>query len=261
MKLEELKTLMGLTLKELATKLDEQLPDAAYKAITASRGRDGNELTDIDPNYMNQVLEQCFGLAGVGHGFTYQPTDLHVENTGQDGMKGWVAYLTQGTFWYKLIDAAGAETLISIQHSGGSMNSRPDFASKGALTSALAGAASKIGFQKSVYLGLRSHKTVGKRVVSETGKGVSSVTTSTCALHKVPMRQYPNGKIAHQLSDKSWCFGVAPTSTVQSDKPGNHAPVSSAPSTTGPKSNTASPTKPGSPIAPKSASATSVKAA
>jgi len=200
MQLNQLKTLTGLTLAELAAKLDAQLPEVAYKSITGTHGKDGGELTDIDPNYMNEVLVECFGIVGVGHGFTYDPAHLTVQNTGETGQKAWIAYLLQGTFYYVLVDGEGKEHTCTIQHSGGSQNGRPEYAAKGALTSALAGAVSKLGFQMSVYKGLRSHKTVGKK---------AKIETTTCPIHHVPMRTYSNGKTAHQLPDKSWCYGAA----------------------------------------------------
>jgi hypothetical protein len=47
-----------------------------------------------------------------------------------------------------------------LDASGGSDNSSASYAMKGAITNALGNAASNIGFQESVYLGHRSHKTV-----------------------------------------------------------------------------------------------------
>ena len=215
MKLDELKTLTDLTLKDLMTKLDAQLPDRAYKAIGGTKGKDGEELTDIDPNYMNDVLVECFGTVGIGHGFTYDPAHLTVQNTGETGMKAWIAYLLQGAFWYVLVDATGTEHTFTIQHSGGSQNGRAEYAAKGALTSALAGAVSKLGFQKSVYLGLRSHKTVGKK--TGTGKTSPSTVTKkvvgTCSIHTgTPIYEISDGtttKVAHKLDDGKWCYGPA----------------------------------------------------
>ena len=49
-----------------------------------------------------------------------------------------------------------------IDASGGSDNDVEAYAMKGAITNALGHASSNLGFQESVYLGKRSHKTVGK---------------------------------------------------------------------------------------------------
>ena len=53
--------------------------------------------------------------------------------------------------------------LHEIDASGGSENDIESYALKGAITNALGHAASNLGWQQSVYLGLRSHKTVGGR--------------------------------------------------------------------------------------------------
>jgi hypothetical protein len=70
-----------------------------------------------------------------------------------------VAALKNLRFWYKVTD--GQETSVcTVDASGGSDNSSASYAMKGAITNALGNAASNIGFQESVYLGKRSHKTV-----------------------------------------------------------------------------------------------------
>ena len=69
MNLDELKTLAGLTIKELIAKFDEQLPPDAYKEVPGGAG-----LTDIDPGYMKQVLNAVFGLCGIGWVISSIPT-------------------------------------------------------------------------------------------------------------------------------------------------------------------------------------------
>jgi hypothetical protein len=70
-----------------------------------------------------------------------------------------VAALKHLRFWYKVSDGKEA-SVCTVDASGGSDNSSPSYAMKGAITNALGNAASNIGFQESVYLGHRSHKTV-----------------------------------------------------------------------------------------------------
>ena len=202
MQLDQLKTLTGLTLTELATKLDAELPSDAYKAIAGTHSKNGGELTDIDPNYMNDVLTACFGPAGVGFGFEYTSGDMHVENTGETGMKAWVAYLTKGVFWYALVNGQPEPVRITIDHSGGSINARPDFAAKGAITSALAGAASRLGFQKSVYLGKRSHVTTSSKKTKAEAR--------TCSKCKTPMKQGADGRWGHRIDAETVCYDGKP---------------------------------------------------
>jgi hypothetical protein len=152
------KTLTGLTVAEAATKLDEQLPPDAYTAVPG-----GADLTDIDPNYMRKTLNEVFGLCGFGWGYEYDPADMETRNETRKTQGGSrevvVAALKHLRFWYKVTD--GQETSVcTVDASGGSDNSSASYAMKGAITNALGNAASNIGFQESVYLGKRSHKTV-----------------------------------------------------------------------------------------------------
>ncbi len=237
MQLDDLKTLTGLKLKDLAMKLDEELPGDAYKPVPG-----GADLTDIDPSYMKQVLNTVFGLCGIGWGYRYDPDDLKVEAGIKPTSKGdkpaMYATLTQLTFWYVLVDDAGNESRIEVPASGGSDNSNAAYALKGAITSALSAAASLIGFQESVYLGHRSHHTVkGSKkapayarptTASSNGNGNGKTTTvppaiQTCPVHKVPMRQYPRQDhkgtyFAHQIDGK-WCYGKTPAANAKPTVP------------------------------------------
>lgn len=147
------KTLTGLTLAEVARKLDEELPPDAYTRIPGAV-----DLTDIDPGYMRQVLNQVFGLCGLGWGYEYHPADLELTF----GEKNVLALLKQMTFWYILVGDDGQERRNLIVASGASENRSAAYAMKGALTNAIGNAVSNTGFQESVYLGHRSHATVGR---------------------------------------------------------------------------------------------------
>ncbi len=162
----ELKTLAGLSIDEMYVRLDEQLPAGAYKPIAGTHGKDGNELTDIDPNYATEVLNLVFGPCGLGWGYTYSPGDLSlsIENrpksSGQGTRRVCLAVLTRLSVWYKLVKPGGEEVLCQIEAGGASDNDDEAYALKGAITYAIGNALSKIGWQRSVYLGLRSHRTV-----------------------------------------------------------------------------------------------------
>ncbi len=208
MKIEELTTLTGLHLKDLAIKLDEELPADAYSQVPG-----GADLTDIDPGYMRKVLTQAFGICGIGWGYTYDVADLGYEPS----KRGTSAVLKRLEFWYILTDASGKDIRVTIPASGGSDNSNAAYALKGAITNALGNAASQIGFQESVYLGHRSHRTIsgGKsKPAGANGNGKTAAPAiQTCPVHNVPMRQYPrkDGKgtyFAHQDAGK-WCYGKA----------------------------------------------------
>ena len=158
MDMNNVKTMTGLTMAEAAAKLDEQLPAEAYTAVPG-----GADLTDIDPNYMRKVLNEVFGLCGLGWGYEYDPADMETRNETRKTQSGTrevvVAALKHLRFWYKVTGGKEA-SICTVDASGGSDNSSASYAMKGAITNALGNAASNIGFQESVYLGKRSHKTV-----------------------------------------------------------------------------------------------------
>ena len=157
------KTLTGMLLESVAARLDAELPKDAYKAVPGAA-----DLTDIDPNYMRKILNEVFGLCGIGWGYKYDSADMHTEieerkrSSGQGTRRVYVATLRRLTFWYKLSAADDSVVTCEIDASGGSDNDVEAYAMKGAITNALGHASSNLGFQESVYLGKRSHKTVGK---------------------------------------------------------------------------------------------------
>jgi len=107
----------------------------------------------------------------------------------------------------------------TIDASGGSENGNAAYAMKGAITNGIGNAVSNIGFQESVYLGLRSHRTVGKKapVVGKNGNGNgngnSATPTRTCPIHNVPMREHQRkdgtGTYFAHKDNGTWCFGKA----------------------------------------------------
>jgi len=173
------KTLTGMLLESVAAKLDAELPKDAYKAVPGAA-----DLTDIDPNYMRKVLNEVFGLCGIGWGYKYDSADMHTEIEERKRSSGgvrrvYVATLRHLTFWYKLSDSDGNVVTCEIDASGGSDNEIEAYAMKGSITNALGHAASNIGFQESVYLGKRSHKTVGKTTAPASAKAASKPAPKT----------------------------------------------------------------------------------
>ena len=167
--MQNAKTLTGMTLAEVAIKLDEQLPPDAYKPVPG-----GAKLTDIDPNHMRKVLNEVFGVSGYGWGYEFDPdtirsrTDIRVNSQGKE-YTVIIVTLAYLNFWYKL-DAGDEVVVCNIPATGSSENSNDAYALKGALTNAIGNAVSNIGFQQSVYLGKRDHRTV-QRNGSSSGSG------------------------------------------------------------------------------------------
>ncbi|MEP0805835.1 MAG: hypothetical protein HRF47_10110 [Chloroflexota bacterium] len=159
--IQNYKTLTGLTFEELTQKLDEELPPDAYKPVPG-----GADLTDIDPNHMRKILNQVFGMCGIGWGYSYEPADLTIRcevRKTRDGKdrRVFIASLKRIRFWYKLTGSA-TTFVCDVYASGGSENDVEAYAMSGAITNALGKAVSNLGFQESVYLGKRSHHNVRK---------------------------------------------------------------------------------------------------
>jgi len=178
------KTLTGLTIAEVAVRLDAELPKEAYSAVPGAAN-----LTDIDPNWMRKVFNEIFGICGIGWGYKYDPVDLHISTDIRARSSGGsrtvhVAALTRLTFWYKVTDEPGAVVTCEIDASGGSENDVEAYAMKGAITSALGNAASNLGFQESVYLGKRSHQTVGKKTASPAASKPAPAKSAAAAQNK-----------------------------------------------------------------------------
>ena len=183
MDIKDFQTLTGLTLDEVAARLDAELPGNAYTSVPG-----GADLTDIDPGYMRKTLNEVFGVCGVGWGYKFASADLHTEIENRPRSSGgnrrvYVATLLRLTFWYRLVTGNGnggdINGLHEIDASGGSENDIESYALKGAITNALGHAASNLGWQQSVYLGLRSHKTVGgRKLAAKSAKPAPAPTAS-----------------------------------------------------------------------------------
>jgi len=155
-------TLTGLTLAQVAEKLDAELPKDAYTAVPGAAG-----LTDIDPNYMRKVLNETFGMCGIGWGYSYDPNDLVVTVEERKIKAGGVrrvhvASLKRLRLWYKL-NGTNVVHICDVYSSGGSDNDVEGYAMSGSITNAIGKAVSNLGFQESVYLGKRTHATVCKK--------------------------------------------------------------------------------------------------
>jgi hypothetical protein len=150
-------TLTGFSLEQAIELLDQELPAGAYKALPGAV-----DLTDIDPNWMRKTLNHVFGLCGWGWGYEFDPQNLtyryETRETARGGERGvYVAIISHLRFWYRLIDGNTTAT-CSVHATGASENANIAYAMKGALSNAIGNAVSNIGFQESVYLGLRSHR-------------------------------------------------------------------------------------------------------
>ena len=178
----------NLTVAEAVAKLDKQLPPGAYTVVPS-----GADLTDIDPNNMRKTLNEVFGLCGFGWGYEYDPADMETRKGTRKTQSGKrevvVAAQKHLRFWYKVTN--GQETSVcTVDASGGSDNSSASYAMKGAITNVPGNAASNIGFQESVYLGKRSHKTVKAQKLAS-ASSTQGKAAATPALKPAPAKAKP----------------------------------------------------------------------
>lgn len=153
----EILTLMGLDLAEVTAQLDAELEPAAYSPVPGAV-----DLTDIKPAWLTETLNRVLGIAGFGWWFSYRPEQLTVWAETRTNKRGeeypiWCAALDYGEFYFRLV--VNGEMLIAgpILGNGYSENADRGYAVRGALTNYLGAAASKIGWQLSVYQDKRSH--------------------------------------------------------------------------------------------------------
>ena len=84
--------------------------------------------------------------------------------------------------------------VCDVYASGGSDNDVEAYAMSGAITNAIGKAASNLGFQESVYLGKRDHRTVGKRR-PERVDGKSSTTLKASTPKATTAKTSPKPKV------------------------------------------------------------------
>jgi len=186
-------TLTGLTLEQVAVKLDAELPKDAYTAVPGAAG-----LTDIDPNYMRKVLNEIFGMCGIGWGYSYDPGDLVVMVEERKIKAGGVrrvhvASLKRLRLWYKL-NGVAAIHICDVYASGGSDNDVAGYAMSGSITNAISKAVSNLGFQESVYLGKRSHTTVGRKPAGSSVSRPAAQSKPAATVSK-PVASKPASKV------------------------------------------------------------------
>jgi hypothetical protein len=151
-----LTTFAGVPLLDIYNKLDEPLPKEAYKPLTGGKGQVLG-LTDIDPSYWLDQIVAVFGPPGAGFWMdvleqscerrtTAKGTEIHAA-TAKVAMQYVIFDVETRTGWSKPVYGVGAHE-----------DSNPEWAMKGALTSAKKTAWQALGSQRSVWKGQRSHQ-------------------------------------------------------------------------------------------------------
>lgn len=160
----QFRTMTGTPVESIMDELDRQLEASAYKAIS---GGTLSGFTDIKPAYMYVEFNRIFGPVGIGWKYWYDgglrfltPDDLGAD--GKEDMKGLdkTAWTPEVAIMYAYFDEAGQRywsepvMMPGYNRNGGSAVD----SLKGAITSGLGSAASIMGWQKSVYMGKRTHE-------------------------------------------------------------------------------------------------------
>jgi hypothetical protein len=151
---EMTKTLMGMTLDEVREVLKTPLPKSAYKAVGGAP-----YLTDINPTYLYEKLNDCFGLIGYGWGYEYSPDNLELYQAKKGQKDTWWAVLQTLTFWYIILENGEPHTQ-AIPAPGASDNSNPGWAIGGAITQAISSACKRLEWQIGIYRGEFDHTNV-----------------------------------------------------------------------------------------------------
>lgn len=154
MRYKDLQTITGVPLREVSKRLDERLPDNAYKAIGGGpMGKAG--LTDINGAYLMEVAEEVFGILGVG--WVYE-----VSNLSYDPANGRGFTMVEVTVKYQFTDGNEWWWSAPITHPGYDVNGEHSI--KGAVTNGLGSCFSRMCWQSSVYKGVRGHDPNWNRV-------------------------------------------------------------------------------------------------
>ncbi len=152
---KDLTTFTGMQWKAAIEKLKEHLESNAYTKV----GGTGADLTDIDPAYLIEVVTEVFGPVGIGwrYGWPDDALDLHPAEIGKQGKMGWQAVITRFDLRLLILNGDSQRWSEPIPSVGGSLNTKPEDALKGAITRALGIGFSRLCWQIDVYKGLVSH--------------------------------------------------------------------------------------------------------
>ena len=148
-----IKTLMGYSIPEVISKLDEALDAGAYSKV---EGVPAN-FTDIKPAWRDEYFNNIFGLCGVGWWYTYDNLVMSTGTT-EKGKTTYIATIGKLELYYRMLVNDEIVVFGPIPSAGINENAlKPEWAAKGAITSALGSAASRMGWQLSIYQKKRSH--------------------------------------------------------------------------------------------------------
>lgn len=187
--MEQWKTLSGMTLKDALRKMIEVLPPDAYTAVPG-----GADLTDINPAYLTQVATEAFGICGVGWYFDYDPIDVSIKKEvrkrkDREDREVWVATIQHLHlhFAYTTKDDGEVKESFPVVANGSSENDSEGYALRGALTSAIGAAFSKLCWQLLVYQGKITHHNAGAAWAKRNGGDNADTNKKPAAASAAPV--------------------------------------------------------------------------
>lgn len=166
-----LKTMTGIPVSEVPARMKAILPPQAYKEIKGNSAG----LTDINPAYLTEVSTEVFGLLGYGWTYDYDPADLemtYIKLTSKNGREydNFTVIIKRFLVSICLTDGEKEIWTKPFPVTGGSDNEAIENAYKGAITSALGHAFSRLCWQLDVYKGLLSHTNAAQEWQKRNGK-------------------------------------------------------------------------------------------
>lgn len=149
-------TLTGKALRDVPAELRKVLPPGAYTEVRGT----GADLTDINNAFLLNRLNDIFGPFGVGWWYDYRSEDVYINEV--QGKTWWEIAIPRFEFYYRF--RQDGKTYISdpLIAGAGSDNKRLMDAMKGAVTSGIGSALSKMEWQIYVYMGIVTHRNAGQ---------------------------------------------------------------------------------------------------
>jgi hypothetical protein len=153
----QFQTLTGFSQEKVYEILAAPLPPDCYTSVPG-----GARLTDIDPATRDVVMNRLFGPCGVGWRVEYNQLGV-TEVERSSGSKAYTVSIPNLRLYVRWQSEDGELFWSSpIPCGGSSTNNELGYATKGALTSAISGALSRLGWQQLVYQGKMNHTNADK---------------------------------------------------------------------------------------------------
>jgi hypothetical protein len=162
----EIRTLSGFTMKAALAKMQEVLPQDAYKKVPGAAN-----LTDISPAYRAEVVSEVFGMCGIGWWFEFSIAAGDIEYIEKKGSNGpyfrWKVLIKDFKLFYSYVIGDQQYVSAPIPATGENENAERGYAIKGAITTCQGAAFSHLLWQLSVYKNNLDHRNAGQKLAEQ----------------------------------------------------------------------------------------------